>query len=155
MDRTDLLWRRFELHVALFKHYLDLTLKINVAFYAISGAVVSYVLAHPGDRTSQAGLLIPLILGVGLTTVSMFGALMLGETRKDLLSIRDGSSRPIAPPLGVFRGLFGGCDSGSHTLAERLTPGACSIVAFCHRALPASDEHYRLPRLTTGGHSSP
>ena len=102
MDRTDLLWRRFELHVALFKHYLDLTLKINVAFYAISGAVVSYVLAHPGDRTSQAGLLIPLILGIGLTTVSVFGALMLGETRTDLLSIRDELGLKTAPEVRVL-----------------------------------------------------
>ena len=102
MDRTDLLWRRFELHVALFKHYLDMTLKINVAFYAISGAVVSYVLAHPGDRTSQAGLLIPLILGIGLTTVSVFGALMLGETRKDLLSIRDELGLKTAPEVRVL-----------------------------------------------------
>ena len=37
MERTELLLRRFQLHVDLFKHYLELTLKINVAFYAISG----------------------------------------------------------------------------------------------------------------------
>ena len=102
MDRTELLWRRFELHVSLFKHYLELTLKINVAFYAISGAVLSYVLAHPGDRTSQGGLLIPLVLGIGLTTVSVFGALMLGETRRDLLAIRDELGLQTIPEIRVL-----------------------------------------------------
>ena len=102
MDRTELLWRRFELHVSLFKHYLELTLKINVAFYAISGAVLSYVLAHPGDRTSQGGLLIPLVLGIGLTTVSVFGALMLGETRRDLLAIRDELELQTIPEIRVL-----------------------------------------------------
>jgi len=71
MDRRELLWRQFKLHVDLYKHYLDLTLKMNAAYYAISGAIVSYALAHRGDEMSRDGLFIPFALGVGLILLAV------------------------------------------------------------------------------------
>ena len=89
MERGELLWRRFEMHVGLYRHYLELTLKINAAYYAITGAIVSYVLSHREDGVTQTGLFVPLVLGLGLVTVFVFGAVMLRATRRELLAIRD------------------------------------------------------------------
>lgn len=89
MDRNELLWRRLELHVGLYRHYLELTLKVNAAFYAITGAIVSYVLAHREDGVTHTGLFIPLVLGLGLTTIFVFGAFMLRVTRNEMIAIRD------------------------------------------------------------------
>ena len=37
----DLLWKQYELHVGLYKHYLELALKFNVFYYAATGAILS------------------------------------------------------------------------------------------------------------------
>ena len=41
LDR-ELLWRQYQLHVDLYKHYLDMTLKFNTFYYAITGGIVSF-----------------------------------------------------------------------------------------------------------------
>ncbi|MBI3609535.1 MAG: hypothetical protein HY204_02400 [Nitrospirae bacterium] len=102
MDRPELLWRQFELHVGLYKHYLELTLKMNAAYYAITGAIVSYVLAHREDGMSRAGLFIPLVLGVGLVGLFIYGAVMLRYTRQEMISIRDELGLKTIPELNVL-----------------------------------------------------
>jgi len=101
MDRQDLIWHQFELHVGLYKHYLELTLKINAAYYAIAGAIVSYVLAHP-DGMSRAGLFVPLVLGVGLAGLCLYGALMLRFTRDEMIAIRDELGLQTIPEIRVL-----------------------------------------------------
>jgi hypothetical protein len=50
---------------------------------------VSYFLAHRADGMSKLGLLLPLVLSLGLTALSVYGALILGVTRQEMISIRD------------------------------------------------------------------
>ena len=102
MERPELLWRQFELHVGLYKHYLELTFKMNVAYYAITGAIVSYVLAHHADGMSRAGLFIPVVLGVGLVLLFFYGAMMLRYTREEMISIRDELGLQTIPELRVL-----------------------------------------------------
>lgn len=102
MDRSELLWRRFEMHVGLYKHYLELVLKVNIAFYAICGAIVTYVLAHRGDGVAHSGLFVPLVLGLGLTTIFVFGAFALRATREEMLSIRDELELKTIPEVRVL-----------------------------------------------------
>jgi|GEM_PF-4395242 len=35
------LWKQYEISVDLYKHYLKLTIEINVFYYAITGAIVN------------------------------------------------------------------------------------------------------------------
>jgi hypothetical protein len=102
VDRPELLWRQFELHVGLYKHYLELTFKANAAYYAITGAIVSYVLAHRADGMSRAGLFIPVVLGVGLALLFLYGAIMLRHTRDEMISIRDELRLQTIPELRVL-----------------------------------------------------
>lgn len=102
MDRQDLLWKQYELHVSLYKFYLELTLKVNAAFYAISGAVATYVLTHQAVSAAKAALLIPAVLGVGLTFVAAYGAVMQDQTRNELLAIRDTLQLQTIPEIKVL-----------------------------------------------------
>lgn len=102
MDRQELLWRQFELHVGLYKHYLDLVLKMNVAYYAITGAIVSYFLANRADGMSRAGLFVPLVLGVGLIALFAYGAIKLPYTRDEMIAIRDELGLQTIPEIKVL-----------------------------------------------------
>lgn len=102
MDRQELLWRQFESNVGLYKHYLELVLKMNAAYYAITTAIVSYVLAHRDDGISRSGLFVPLVLGVGLIALFSYGAVMLRVTRDEMLAIRDALGLQTIPEFRVL-----------------------------------------------------
>ena len=42
MSDPEMLWRQYSLHVDLYKFYLDLAIKINVFYYAVTGAILAY-----------------------------------------------------------------------------------------------------------------
>lgn len=103
MDREELLWRQYELHVSLYKFYLDLTLKINAAFYAISGAVATYTLTHETTAAAtRAALLVPAVLGVGLALVAAYAAIIQDHTRNELLAIRDTLKLQSIPEIKIL-----------------------------------------------------
>ena len=106
MDRQELLWRQFEQHVGLYKDYLSLTLKANAAFYAIAGAIASFVLAHRTDRISGEALFIPIVLGSGLVLLFLYGAVMLRYTRAEMVAIRDELGLQTIPELNVLTALL-------------------------------------------------
>jgi hypothetical protein len=102
MDRHEVIWRQYELHVGLYKSYLDLVVKMNAGYYAIAGAIVSYFLAHRVDGMSRVGLLFPLVLGLGLILFFVYGAVMLKYTRRELIAIRDELGLLTIPEIKVL-----------------------------------------------------
>jgi hypothetical protein len=106
MDRTELLWKQYELHVSLFQFYLELTLKVNAAFYAISGAVATYTLTHQTNDAARSALLVPAVLGIGLALVAMYGVVIQSQTRDELISIRDQLELETIPEIKVLSWLL-------------------------------------------------
>ena len=106
MDRQELLWKQYELHVGLYKFYLELTLKVNAAFYAISGAVATYTLTHQDSNAGRAALLIPAVLGLGLAIVAGCGAYLQGATRGELIAIRDLLELQTIPEIKILSWLL-------------------------------------------------
>ena len=102
MNRAELLWKQYELHVELYKFYLELTLKVNAAFYAISGAVASYTLANHATGATRAALLIPAVLGLGLAVVAGYGAILQKATRSELVAIRDSLELDTIPEISIL-----------------------------------------------------
>lgn len=102
MDRQELLWKQYELHVSLYQFYLELTLKVNAAFYAISGAIATYTLTHPADGAARAALLVPAVLGLGLASVAIYGAIIQRHTRDELVSIRDQLELETIPEIKIL-----------------------------------------------------
>jgi hypothetical protein len=105
MDRNELLWKQYALHVSLYQFYLDLTLKVNVAFYAISGAVATYTLTNQSAGATRAALLVPAVLGIGLALVAAYGAIIQDASRNELISIRDELNLQTIPEIKIL-GLF-------------------------------------------------
>jgi len=73
---TELLLKEFQLHVDLFKHYLDLVIKFNVFYYAVTGALLSYYFTNFKTETLvRWSLMLPIFMSV------LFGGLFLGASR--------------------------------------------------------------------------
>ena len=106
MDRAELLWKQYELHVSLYQFYLELTLKINAAFYAISGAVATYTLTHQSAGATRIALLVPAVLGIGLAFVAAYGAVIQSHTRDELISIRDQLELETIPEVKILSWLL-------------------------------------------------
>jgi hypothetical protein len=106
MDRHELLWRQYKLHIGLYKDYLGLTLKVNAAFYAITGAIVTYVLAHHADAMTLISLFVPVVMGACLFLLFLYGSVMLRHTRDEILLIRDELQLRTIPELYILRGLL-------------------------------------------------
>ena len=46
-SERDLLWKRYEIEIDLYKHYLELTVKFNVFYYAATGGILSLYFRTP------------------------------------------------------------------------------------------------------------
>jgi predicted RNA binding protein YcfA (HicA-like mRNA interferase family) len=44
------LLKQYQTHVDLYKHYIDLTLKVNIFYYAITGAILSFYFTRSHDN---------------------------------------------------------------------------------------------------------
>jgi hypothetical protein len=73
---TELLFKEFQLHVDLVKHYLDLVIKFNVFYYAVTGALLSYYFTNFKTETLvRWSLMLPIFMSL------LFGGLFLGASR--------------------------------------------------------------------------
>jgi hypothetical protein len=102
-DGRELLWRQYQQNVDLYKFYMDLTIRFNVFFYAVTGAIVSYVLAqHNGNDLIQYALLLPLVMSLCFGGFFVYGAVLMRVLRRDTFAIRDALQLQAAPDVGVL-----------------------------------------------------
>lgn len=62
----DLLWKRYEHDVNLHRGYLDLVLKLNIFYYAVTGAIISFYFLHSSEPLIKYSLVLPFIMSVAL-----------------------------------------------------------------------------------------
>jgi hypothetical protein len=78
------------------------------------------------DGMSKLGLLLPLVLSLSLTAISVYGALILGVTRQEMISIRDRLG------LVLRQGAMAGSRRGHLTRAagvvQRHSSVACAVL---------------------------
>jgi len=98
----ELLWKQYALHVDLYKFYLDLAVKVNVFYYAITGAILTYYFQHAGDNITRFALLLPIVFSLTIGGIFFYGAKLLSVTRKELFAIRDMLALETAPEIGVL-----------------------------------------------------
>jgi hypothetical protein len=64
---ADLLWKKYDQEVSLYKSYLELLIKLNIFYYAITGAIVSFCLLHKDAHgLVQYALLLPVLMSGAL-----------------------------------------------------------------------------------------
>ncbi len=74
MDSTELEWNYFNMQVDLHNSYLDLALKLNLFYYAITGAILSFYFTNTEIEDAKYALWLPISLSVGLSVVFLWGA---------------------------------------------------------------------------------
>ena len=117
MDK-DILWKQFVVYVDLYKFYLDLTIKINLFYYGITGAIVSFYFTHPHTPLIRYALCLPVLMGLAFSGIFFWGAHLMPVLRKDIFDIRDKLELATAPDLGVL------------TLALRMFASLLLFVSF-------------------------
>jgi len=81
-------WRQYQIHTDLYRHYLELTLKFNVFYYALAGAIASFCLSRPSPAgPTRYAMLLPALLGLGLSVVCFYGAVLNENTRGELVRV--------------------------------------------------------------------
>ncbi|MBZ5699514.1 MAG: hypothetical protein LAN18_13315 [Acidobacteriia bacterium] len=83
----DILWKQYELHIGLYKTYLEFVLKFNVFYYAATGAIISYYFAHSDILWMKYSLLFPVLMSFGFATFFIYGACKIGVVRDELEAI--------------------------------------------------------------------
>ena len=98
----EILWKQFVVYVDLYKFYMDLTIKINLFYYGITGAIVSFYFAHPQTLLIRYALCLPVLMGFAFSGIFFYGAHLMPILRFDLFDIRDKLGLATAPDLGVL-----------------------------------------------------
>ena len=68
-----LLWDEYKLQVETYRFYLELVIKINLFFYAITGGILSFYFASVNKEQVQLALVLPLVMSVLLFAFFLFG----------------------------------------------------------------------------------
>ena len=102
LSERELLWRQYNLHVDLYKFYLDIALKLNVFFYAITGGILSFYFANSNERLIRYSLLLPIILSMAFCGVFIYGSILMSVIRRDIFQIRDKLNLDVAPDVRVL-----------------------------------------------------
>lgn len=103
MDSSELLWRQYQQNVDLYKFYMDLTIKFNVFFYAVTGAIVSFALTQrDGNDLIRFALLLPLVMSLSFAGFFVYGGILMRILRRETFSIRDALNLQAAPDVGVL-----------------------------------------------------
>jgi hypothetical protein len=69
VSEAELLWRDYALNADLYKFYMDITIKVNVFFYAATGAILSFSLSQAGIAYAKWAISLPVLMSIGLAVV--------------------------------------------------------------------------------------
>ncbi len=98
----DTLWKQYSLYVDLYKFYMELTVKINLFYYGITGAILSFYFTHPTTPFVTLALGLPILMSVVLAAIFFYGASLMPILRHDLFDLRDKLGLSAAPDLGIL-----------------------------------------------------
>ena len=101
MDK-DLLWKQYSLYVDLYKFYMDLSIKINLFYYGITGAILSFYFSNHQAHLIRYALCFPVLMSVMFACIFFYAAHLMHVLREDLFNIRDKLGLETAPDLGVL-----------------------------------------------------
>jgi hypothetical protein len=120
VSRQDL-WEQYKISVDLYKHYLKLTIELNVFYYAITGAIISYYAAHVAEAAVRYTLILPIAMSLLFACLFIYGAILNNTSRQELFSIRDALGLSVAPELAVLSWLLRICAGLILIVAAMLT----------------------------------
>lgn len=101
-EQADLLWKQYEQNINLFKFYMDLLVKFNVFYYAVTGGIVAYVLKNSKVALIEHALLLPVIMSLAFSVFFLYGAKLMKVIREEVFFIRDQIGFSASPDVGIL-----------------------------------------------------
>ena len=98
----EIYWRQYFQNVDLYKFYLEIILKLNVFYYAVTGAIISFFFSNLSIPNLKYSLCLPLVMSVAFCGVFIYGAILMKYMRYEVFSIRDKLGLEVAPDVGVL-----------------------------------------------------
>jgi hypothetical protein len=102
MERQELDWKQYELNILTYRNYLELTLKINIFYYAITGAILSFYFAHSDKAIVRFSLLLPLAMSVLFMFLFAVGAFLARHTRTETRQLGGQLGFKFIPETGIL-----------------------------------------------------
>jgi hypothetical protein len=106
-DQTILL-KQYDIHVDLYKLYLDLVLKFNIFYYAVTGAILSFYFTNTADVGAPRFLLLlfPVLMSLGFAVFFLWAASLLEYTRTDVRNIVRALGLQVFPEMRILGALL-------------------------------------------------
>lgn len=105
-SEKEILWRQLSQNIELYKFYMELVVKFNVLYYAVTGAIISFFLAHPEIDDLKFSLILPFIMSIAFGGFFIHGANLMDFLRQNVFDIRDALKLSVAPDVGVLSTLL-------------------------------------------------
>lgn len=102
----DILWKQYAQTVELYKFYMDLVVKLNVFYYAVTGGILSFYFGNPGIENIKFSLILPIVMSLAFAGFFIYGGYLMKALRTDVFEIRDALSLKVAPDVGVLANLL-------------------------------------------------
>lgn len=102
MERNEILWRQYQQNIELYKFYMELVVKFNVFYYAVTGAILSFFFANPDIPKLKYSLVLPLVMSIAFAALSVYGAILTRDLREETFNVRDKLKLDVAPDVGVL-----------------------------------------------------
>jgi hypothetical protein len=103
---SEMLWKQYAQTVELYKFYMDLTVKFNVFYYAVTGGILTFYFGHPGIKNIKYSLILPIIMSLAFAGFFIYGGHLMKYLRTDVFEIRDALGLKVAPDVGVLAHLL-------------------------------------------------
>jgi hypothetical protein len=104
-------WEEYKIHVDLFKYYLDLVLRTNIAVFAILGAILTFYFKNKGENKHlKKALLLPCVLTLSLGGFYIYSACLWRNVSITVNTLRAGLgilATPYVHILSLLLLLFG------------------------------------------------
>ena len=110
MEQKEIDWKDYEISIELHKSYLDFALKLNLFYYAITGAILSFHFSKESPTVSLIGLLLPTMLSILLGLFFLYGAKLAWTLRSNIIMRAEKLNLMVYPEgiiLVIICGIFG------------------------------------------------
>lgn len=85
-SRQELDWRQYQLLTSVVERGLDLLLKANTFYFAVTGAMLSFYLSRPEPArlVLRFGLLLPIVMGLAFAAVFVSHGLTVWKSHREI-----------------------------------------------------------------------
>jgi len=94
-------WKEYELHINLYRYYLDIGLKVTVFFFLVTGAILGFYLQHPGWMM-RLSLVFPFLMCLAFVGISFHGAILWSRITYIIKDIRKELGVKKSPDINLL-----------------------------------------------------